>query len=72
MAKRHLPPSSAGSAELDQSLARGEKDLDILDGHAAELSAVENEVQLDMKRRDREYKDTHFRSIPKPLKHTTS
>jgi hypothetical protein len=23
-----------------------------------------------MKRKDREYKDTHFHSIPKPIKHT--
>jgi hypothetical protein len=23
-----------------------------------------------MKRKDREYKDTHFHSIPKPTKHT--
>lgn len=71
MAKTHLPPTSAESADLKQSLTRGEKDLDILDVHAAELSEVENEIQQDMKRKDREYKDTHFHSIPKPLKHTT-
>lgn len=70
MAKTHLPPSSAVSAELKESLVRGEKDLDILDDHAAELSAVEHDIQLDMKRKDREYKDNHFHSIPKPIKHT--
>lgn len=70
MAKTHLPSSSTASAELKQSLARGEKDLDILEGHAAELSAVEHDIQLDMKRKDREYKDSHFHSIPKPTKHT--
>lgn len=70
MARTHLPPSIAGVAELNQSLTRGEKDLDILDVHAAELSEVENEIQQDMKRKDREYKDSHFHSIPKPTKHT--
>ena len=71
MAKKHLPPSSVMSNELKQSLDRGEKDLDILEVHAAELSAVEHAIQLEMKRKDREYKDTHFHSIPKPIKHTT-
>jgi hypothetical protein len=70
MAKIHLPPSSTESADLQESLIRGEKNLDILEVHAAELSAVENEIQQDMKRKDREYKDTHFHSIPKPIKHT--
>ena len=70
MAKTHLPPSRTESADLKQSLTRGEKDLDILDVHAAELSEVENEIQQDMKRKDREYKDSHFHSIPKPTKHT--
>lgn len=70
MAKTRLPPTSAESADLEQSLTRGEKDLDILDVHAAELSGVENEIQQDMKRKDREYKDSHFHSIPKPIKHT--
>lgn len=70
MARKHLPPTSAEAADLRQSLVRGEKDLDILEVHAAELSAVENEIQLDMKRKDRAYKDTHFHSIPKPIKHT--
>lgn len=70
MARRHLPPSSAGSPELDQNLVRVDKDLDILDVHDAELSAVEHGIQAEMKRNDHEYKDTHFHSIPKPIKHT--
>ena len=70
MARIHLPPTSEESDDLRQSLVRGEKDLDILEVHAAELSAVEHDIQLDMKRKDREYKDTHFHSIPKPIKHT--
>lgn len=70
MAKTRLPPTSAESADLKQSLDRGEKNLDILDVHAAELSAVEHDIQLDMKRKDREYKDTNFHSIHKPTKHT--
>lgn len=70
MVKKHLSPSSAVSQELKESLARGEKDLDILEDHAAELTAVEQDIQLDMRRKDREYKDSHFHSIPKPIKHT--
>lgn len=70
MARTRLSPSSAGTAELKQSVTRGERDLDILDLHAMELSAVENEIQMDMKRKNREYKDSHFHSIPKPIKHT--
>jgi len=70
MARIHLPPSSEESDDLRQSLVRGEKDLDILEVYAADLSAVENGIQMDMKRKDREYKDSHFHSIPKPTKHT--
>ena len=70
MARIHLPPTSEESDDLRQSLVRGEKDLAILEVHAAELSAVEHDIQLEMKRKDREYKDTHFHSIPKPIKHT--
>ena len=69
MVRKYLPPSSADAADLKESLVRGEKNLDILDVHAAELYAVEHEIQLEMKRKDREYKDTHFHSVPKPLKH---
>lgn len=72
MARRQLPPSRSGAVELNHSLSRGEKDLDILDAHAVELSAVEHEIQQEMKRRDREYKDSHFHSIPKPTKHVRS
>lgn len=70
MTKTRLPPSGEMPAGLEKSLAQGEKDLDILDAHAAELSAVEKETQLEMKRRDRELKDAHLHSIPKPIKHT--
>lgn len=70
MARRHLPSTSTVSAELKESLVRGEKNLDILEVHATELSAVEHDIQLEMKRKDREYKDSHFHSIPKPMKHT--
>ncbi|PKN12769.1 MAG: hypothetical protein CVU69_05245 [Deltaproteobacteria bacterium HGW-Deltaproteobacteria-4] len=70
MAKTHILPTSAESEELKESLTRGEKNLDILEVHEAELTAVEHNIQQDMKRKDREYKDSHFHSIPKPIKHT--
>lgn len=71
MTKRHLPPRSAVTEDLKESLVRGEKNLDILEVHEADLSAVEHDIQLEMKRKDREYKDSHFHSVPKPLKHVT-
>jgi hypothetical protein len=71
MTRKHLPPSSASPAELDHNRIRVDQDLDILDAHAAELSAVEHDIQAEMKRTDREYKDTHFHSTPKPIKHKT-
>lgn len=64
MARKHLPPNG-----LDLSLAHAESDLDILDKHADRLSAVEHDIQAEMKRTDREYRDSHFHSIPKPIKH---
>jgi hypothetical protein len=70
MIRKNLPPNSAVAAELTESLVRGEKDLDISEIHAAELSMVEHNILREMKRKDREYKDSHFHSIPKPLKHT--
>lgn len=69
MARRHLPSHGEVTTELKESLARGEKSLDILENHAVELSAVEQDIQLEMKRKDREYKDSHFHSVPKPIKH---
>jgi len=69
MARRHLSPLNAEAADLRQSLVRGEKDLDIFEAHAEELFEVESGIQLNMKRKDRAYKETHFHSIPKPIKH---
>jgi len=70
MARTQLPDTPTTTAEQHNRLLRLDQDLDILDLHASELSAVEDQIQHDMKRNDREYKDSHFHSIPKPIKHT--
>lgn len=54
---------------IDERLEVLDRDLDIMERHAAELSQVEEGIQGDMKKWDREYKDTHFHSVPKPRKH---
>lgn len=71
MAKKHLPSAGSAAAELNRSITRIDQDLDILDVHPGELSAAERDIQVEMKKTDREYKDAHFHSIPKPIKHTT-
>lgn len=57
------------SGDLEGNLQRVDEDLDIMDRHAAELAQVEGAVQLSMRRHEREYKDTHFHSVPAPRKH---
>jgi len=56
-------------AHFDERLEVLDKDLDIMERHAAEMSAVEESIQEGMKKWDREYKDSHFHSVPKPRKH---
>lgn len=54
---------------MDQRLDHLDKDMDIMDRHAEEMSAVEASIQGEMKKWDREYKDARFHSVPKPRKH---
>ena len=54
---------------MDQRLDHLDKDLDIMDRHAAEMTEVEESIQGDMKKWDREYKDARFHSVPRPRKH---
>ena len=55
---------------LEDQLERVDQDLDIMERHASEVAETEEDIQSYMKRRDREYKDSHLHSIPKPRKHT--
>jgi len=54
---------------LDDNLSRVDADLEILEAHAAEVAEVEQGIQESMKKWDREYKDSHFHSVPKGKKH---
>lgn len=58
-----------GSTRFGERLEMLDRDLDIMERHAEEMSAVEESIQGDMKKWDREYKDSHFHSVPKPRKH---
>ena len=57
------------NSNLDANLSRVDTDLEIMESHAAELAAIEDNIQLSMKKWDREYKDSHFHSVPKGRKH---
>lgn len=57
------------SSNLDSNLLRIDEDLKIMEAHAVEMTAVENGIQESMKKMDREYKDSHFHSVPKGRKH---
>ncbi|PLY03799.1 MAG: hypothetical protein C0623_00155 [Desulfuromonas sp.] len=50
-------------------LSRLDADLEIMDAHAGEMAEVEESIQESMKKRDREYKDSHLHSVPKGKKH---
>ncbi len=54
---------------LDRNLERLDEDLQIMEKHAAELAEAEESIQESMKKRDREYKDEKFHSIPRARKH---
>jgi len=55
--------------ELERGLQRVDEDLNIMERHAEDLAAVEDGIQLAMRKWDREYKDTRFHSVPRARKH---
>jgi len=55
--------------ELDTSLQRIGEDLEIMDRYAGEMETVEHEIKEDLRKWDREYKDSCLHSTPKPRKH---
>ncbi len=56
-------------ANMDQNLERLDVDLEIMEKHAADLARAEQNIQEEMRKWDREYKDAKFHSVPKPRKH---
>ncbi len=71
-----MPENSNGSGtsnvdpRLENRLERVERDLDIMDRHSLEMAETEEAIQSYMRRLDREYKDSHLHSVPKPRKHS--
>ena len=55
--------------ELNPNLSRVDEDLKIMETHPVEMANIESGIQKSMKKWDREYKDSHFHSVPKGLKH---
>ncbi|NLV23427.1 MAG: hypothetical protein GXY54_01415 [Deltaproteobacteria bacterium] len=55
---------------LVDEVSRIDEELKIMEEHPDSLEASEESIQEEMKKRDREYKDEHLHSIPKPRKHT--
>ncbi len=54
---------------LDKNLERLDADLDIMERHSSELANAESDEKDAMRRWDREHKDDHLHSIPRPRKH---
>ena len=67
--KKAAMDKEAMEGNLETNLEHIDVDLEIMERHPAELAAAEVDVQQDMRRRDREYKDARLHSIPKPRKH---
>lgn len=58
-----------GESGLDKNLEHLDEELEIMERHAAEMVEVEDTIQEEMRKRDREHKDASLHSIPKPRKH---
>lgn len=58
------------SGLLRENLQRVDEDLMIMERHAAEMVEAEEDITEAMRKRDRELKDSHLHSIPRPRKHT--
>ena len=62
-------PRQEENSNEDSNLSRLDEDLKIMETHADKMQDVEDSIQGSMKKRDREYKDSHFHSVPKGKKH---
>lgn len=57
------------STGRDKDLNRLDEDLEIMERYAEQMDRVESGIQEDMKKWDREFKDSNLHSVPKPIKH---
>ncbi len=60
---------SLGETGLDKNLEHIDEALDIMERHSSEVAEVEDGIQEEMRKRDREHKDASLHSIPKARKH---
>lgn len=67
--KKDVKDRESLESEVYQKLEQLDADLDIMERHEATLQAAEEGIQEDARRRDREVKDAHLRSVPRPRKH---
>ena len=67
--QKDLKVNKQSEPVVNPELERLDADLEIMERHEATLQAVDEEVQEDLRRRDREVKDAHLHSVPRPRKH---
>ncbi len=67
--QRDLKTSRKMESASKRKLDRIDADLEIMERHEGAMEAAEVGEQEDLRRRDREFKDAHLHSIPRPRKH---
>ncbi len=61
--------ANPGNSRLQERIEVIDRTIDIMERHAASMSAAEAELIEEMRRWDREYKDEHLHSVPRSRKH---
>lgn len=54
---------------LMEEVSRLDETLEIMEKHSDQMVSTEESIQEEMRKRDREHKDTHLHSVPKSRKH---
>jgi hypothetical protein len=69
MTKKTSQDVSKKEKDLLEEASRLEEDLAIMEEHPDQMDSSEDGIVEDMRKRDRERKDTHLHSVPKSRKH---
>jgi len=69
MTGRTIGTRIEGESNLSQQINRIDSTLDIMETHDSELYSAEADIQEQMRRNDREFKDSHLHSTPRSRKH---
>lgn len=56
-------------ANLNEEVSRLDEELAIMERHSDQVDATEEDIVEEMRKRDREHKDSHLHSVPKSRKH---